>query len=72
MNCAGRVGPVRWFIHGSVGAIPITLSYFILAVPVRRYLGGYSSTSSTFPVDIHTLSFSQTVGLQVHGVCSGR
>ena len=27
MNCAGRVGPVGWFIHGSVGAIPITLSY---------------------------------------------
>ena len=72
MNCAGQVGPVRWFIHGAVCAIPVTLSYFILAVPVRGYLGGYSCMISTFPVDIHTPSFSQTVGLQVHGVCSGR
>ena len=57
LNCAGLVGPARWFIHGSVGTIPVTLSYFILAVPVRWCLGRYSCISSTFPVDIHTLYF---------------
>ena len=50
-----------------------SLSYFVLAVPMRECLGKNSCMSSTFPIAIlNGTCFFQTVQLQVHDVYSER
>ena len=50
-----------------------SLSYFILAVPMRECLGKYSRMSSQFPIaTLNGTCFLSTVQLQVHNVYSER
>ena len=45
----------------------VSLSYFVLAVPLRKCLGKHSCMSSSFPiVKLDDTSFFPTVQLQVH------
>ena len=45
----------------------VSLSYFILAVPIRECLGKHSCTSSPFPIaKLMVLAFFPAVQLQVH------
>ena len=51
----------------------VTLSYFILAVPVHECVGKHSCMSSSFPIAIlNGTCFSPTVQLQMHNVYSER
>ena len=51
----------------------VSLSYFVLAVPMRKSLGKHSSMSSSFPIVIlNDTSFFPTVQLQVHTENSAR
>ena len=51
----------------------LSLSYFILAVPLRKCLGKHSCVSSSFPIVIlNDTSFFPTVKLQVPIVYSER
>ena len=51
----------------------VSLSYFILAVPMRECLGKHSCTSSTFSIAIlNGTCFFPIVQLQVHNVYSER
>ena len=55
--------------HGSL--VTFSLSYFILAVPLRECSGKHSCMSSSFPIVIpNDTCFFQTVQLQVHIVYS--
>ena len=49
----------------------VSLSYFVLAVPMRECLGKHSCMSSPFPIAIQNgTCFFPTVQLQVHNVYS--
>ena len=51
----------------------LSLSYFILAVPIRKCLGKHSCMSSSFPIFIlNDTSFFPTVQLQVHNANPAR
>ena len=51
----------------------VSLSYFVLAVPMRKCLGKHSCMSSSFPiVMLNDTSFFPTVQLQVHTENSAR
>ena len=51
----------------------VSLSYFVLAVPMRECLGKHSCMSSPFPIAIlNGTCFFPTVQLQVHNVHSER
>ena len=52
---------------------PVSLSYFVLAVPMLECLGKHSCMSSSFPIVIlNGTRFYPTVQLQVHSVYSER
>ena len=50
----------------------VSISYFILAVPMHQCSGKHSCKSSTFPIAVlnDTCFFHSTVPLQVHNVYS--
>ena len=51
----------------------VSLSYFVLAVPMRKCLGKHSCMSSSFPIVIlNDTSFFHTVQLQVHNENAAR
>ena len=58
-------------IHPFLPSFYVSLSYFILAVPMRKCQGKHACMSFTFPIAILKCPcFFSTVQLHVHGVCS--
>ena len=52
-------------------SLSVLLSYFVLAVPMCKFLGKHSCMSSLFPIALlNGICFFPTVQLQVHNVYS--
>ena len=65
-----RVGGNSFNPHASLlASLSVSLSHFILAVPMRECLGKHSCMSSTFPAaKLNDTNIFPTVQLQVHDV----